>query len=137
MFTGKGFADRYLSKEEINQVVHEGIGSLPIDGKRVLVIIPDGTRTMPMPLMYDLLETHLAPRAAVLDYIVALGTHPIMTDEQLSKLVGRTVTIMHNGTLTIDRKEIPGVTGGALDANEGEPGTFYIQGDHTLSLIHI
>ena len=92
MFTGKGFADRYLSKEEINQVVHDGMGSLPIDGKRVLVIIPDGTRTMPMPLMYDLLETHLAPRAAVLDYIVALGTHPIMTDEQLSKLVGRTVT---------------------------------------------
>jgi hypothetical protein len=49
-------------------------------------------------------------------------------------LVGRTVTIMHNGTLTIDRKEIPGVTGGALDANEGEPGTFYIQGDHTGGL---
>ena len=49
-------------------------------------------------------------------------------------LVGRTVTIVHDGMLTIDRKEIPGVTGGALDANEGEPGTFYIQGDHTGGL---
>jgi hypothetical protein len=46
-------------------------------------------------------------------------------------LVGRTVTVIRNGTLTIDRKEIPGITGGALDANEGEPGPFYIQGDHT------
>ena len=49
-------------------------------------------------------------------------------------LVGRTVTIVHDGMLTIDRKEIPGITGGALDANEGEPGTFYIQGDHTGGL---
>ena len=36
--------------------------------------------------------------------------------------------------LTIDRKEIPGITGGALDANEGEPGPIYIQGDHTGGL---
>jgi hypothetical protein len=49
-------------------------------------------------------------------------------------LVGRTVTIVHDGMLTIDRKEIPGITGGALDANEGEPGIFYIQGDHTGGL---
>jgi hypothetical protein len=49
-------------------------------------------------------------------------------------LVGRTVTIMRNGVLTVDRKEIEGITGGALDANEGEPGPFYIQGDHTGGL---
>jgi hypothetical protein len=49
-------------------------------------------------------------------------------------LVGRTVTVVRNGVLTIDRKEIEGITGGALDANEGEPGPFYIQGDHTGGL---
>jgi hypothetical protein len=49
-------------------------------------------------------------------------------------LVGRTVTVVHNGTITIDHKEIEGITGGALDANEGEPGPFYIQGDHTGGL---
>ena len=49
-------------------------------------------------------------------------------------LVGRTVTIVRNGTTTIDHKEIEGITGGALDANEGEPGPFYIQGDHTGGL---
>ena len=46
-------------------------------------------------------------------------------------LVGRIVTIVRNGVTTIDKKEIEGTTGGALDANEGEPGPFYIQGDHT------
>jgi hypothetical protein len=46
-------------------------------------------------------------------------------------LVGRFVTIVRNGKKTIDNREIPGITGGALDSNEGEPGPFYIQGDHT------
>ncbi len=49
-------------------------------------------------------------------------------------LVGRTVTVVRNGVTTIDRQEIEGITGGALDANEGEPGPFYIQGDHTGGL---
>ncbi len=48
--------------------------------------------------------------------------------------VGRTVTVTRNGVLTIDHKEIEGITGGAMDANEGEPGPFYIQGDHTGGL---
>jgi hypothetical protein len=46
-------------------------------------------------------------------------------------LVGRMVTVVHNGTTIIDNREIPGITGGALDSKEGEPGPFYIQGDHT------
>jgi len=49
-------------------------------------------------------------------------------------LVGRTVTVVRNGEVIIDQKEIEGITGGALDANEGEPGPFYIQGDHTGGL---
>jgi hypothetical protein len=46
-------------------------------------------------------------------------------------LVGRWVTVERNGVKTIDNQEIPGPTGGALDSNEGEPGPFYLQGDHT------
>ncbi len=49
-------------------------------------------------------------------------------------LVGRTVTVVRDGKTTIDHKEIEGITGGALNADEGEPGPFYIQGDHTGGL---
>jgi hypothetical protein len=49
-------------------------------------------------------------------------------------LVGRRVTVVHNGVTVIDNREIEGITGGALDANEGDPGPFYIQGDHTGGL---
>ncbi len=57
--------------------------------------------------------------------------HPGQWDVFDVTLVGRTVTIVHNGVTTIDRQQIEGITGGAIDANEGEPGPFYIQGDHT------
>jgi hypothetical protein len=46
-------------------------------------------------------------------------------------LLGRYLTIIRNGVKTVDNREIPGISGGALDANEGEPGPFYLQGDHT------
>jgi hypothetical protein len=46
-------------------------------------------------------------------------------------LVGRTVTVVRDGVTVIDNQEIPGITGGAIDSHEGEPGPLYIQGDHT------
>ena len=45
-------------------------------------------------------------------------------------LIGRMVTVVVNGKTVISNQEIPGITGGALDSNEGEPGPIYIQGDH-------
>jgi hypothetical protein len=49
-------------------------------------------------------------------------------------LVGRTVTVVRDGVTIIDHQVIDGITGGALDANEGESGPFYVQGDHTGGL---
>ncbi len=43
-------------------------------------------------------------------------------------LIGRTVTVVQNGHTIIDHKEIPGITGGALDSHEGQPGPIYLQG---------
>ena len=43
-------------------------------------------------------------------------------------LIGRTVTVVQNGITIIDHKEIPGITGGALDSHEGLPGPIYLQG---------
>ncbi len=46
-------------------------------------------------------------------------------------LVGRLVTVVLNGRTVISRQAIPGITGGALDSNEGAPGPVMLQGDHT------
>ena len=45
-------------------------------------------------------------------------------------LVGRRVTVVFNGERVIDRQEVPGITGGALDSDEGAPGPVMLQGDH-------
>jgi 3-keto-disaccharide hydrolase len=45
-------------------------------------------------------------------------------------LVGRMITVVANGRTVICNREIPGITGGALDSNEGEPGPLLLQGDH-------
>jgi len=43
-------------------------------------------------------------------------------------LLGRMLTVVHNGKTVINRQEIPGITGGALNSHEGEPGPIYLQG---------
>lgn len=88
---GRGVPEGCLAPEELARLAGEGLARLPLDGRRVLVVIPDGTRTMPMPVLFDILAREVGPRVAALDYLVALGTHPPMSDEQLGRLVGRPV----------------------------------------------
>ncbi len=101
MVIGKGNPSSHLNDFELGQIVEESLTATDLDGKRILVLIPDGTRTMPMPLMFNLFEKHLGERAAKLDYLVALGTHQPMSDAQLSKLVGRPVLNGEVGKSTI------------------------------------
>ena len=71
--------------------VREWFSKLPTEefaGKQVLVIIPDATRTAPLPLLFDALYSQLRPAVAHLDVLVALGTHPPMSDAQMCKLLG-------------------------------------------------
>jgi len=85
---GKGTLEGTLSREEVSDVVRRASDEMRIEGKRVLTIIPDRTRTMPMPLMFELLQQNLAGRAKAHDYLVALGTHQLMTDAELSQMIG-------------------------------------------------
>jgi len=94
---GRGLDDGYLTEDEIQQIATSGLAQLPIDGARVLVLIPDGTRTMPMPMLFSILESELGPRVRSLDFLVALGTHAPMSASQLSQLIGRPVANEQSG----------------------------------------
>ncbi len=122
--TGRGLEAGFLTPAEVREVARQGLAPLPLDGKRVLVLIPDGTRTMPMPLLFDVLDEALGPRARALDFLVALGTHPPLGDLQLSQLVGRTVTNGRAGERRIvnHRWDDPGsfATLGTIKAREIE-----------------
>ncbi len=88
MVIGHGSTESALTSEEVRQLLATALDPLPLEGKRVLVIIPDGTRTAPIPLMFYLLYDLIGRRAAKLDYLIALGTHPTMSDEAIERLVG-------------------------------------------------
>jgi nickel-dependent lactate racemase len=82
---------RRLTETEVRRIMAEGLVDLEVRGRRVLVIIPDGTRTAPIPLIYQCLHEILGARTEALDFLVALGTHPPMDDRGLSRLVGEEV----------------------------------------------
>lgn len=79
-----------LSADEIHGFVAEACGTMDLDGKTVLFIIPDQTRSMPMPLVFRALHDAVHGRAKRMDYLIALGTHPPMTDAMIHTLLGIT-----------------------------------------------
>jgi nickel-dependent lactate racemase len=75
-----------LTEQEIIETLHQGL-----DGRfarqKVLVLIPDHTRSLPMPFLFHTL-VEILHDARQLDFMVALGTHPALSEESLNKLVG-------------------------------------------------
>jgi nickel-dependent lactate racemase len=133
MIVGQGSTTETLSEDRVRELLARALGPVALDGKRVLVIIPDGTRTAPIPLMFRLLYEEIGRRVARLDYLVALGTHPPMPDDALDLRVGvaaaeraeryPNVSIFNHrwdlpGTLrtigTISREETASLTDGLL-----------------------
>ncbi|HTI15300.1 MAG TPA: lactate racemase domain-containing protein [Dictyobacter sp.] len=88
MIYGRGSVDQTLKIEDVQQVLTQSFDALQLEGKRVLVIIPDGTRTAPIPMMFRLLYEQLGERVQRLDYLIALGTHQPMPESAIEKLVG-------------------------------------------------
>ena len=87
---GLGDATHHLSDDDVKRLVGQAIEDSNLDGRRVLVIIPDRTRTAPIPLFFRLFHSELCGRLTALDYLVALGTHQPMTETALNELVGIT-----------------------------------------------
>lgn len=87
---GAGSVTSVLGRDEIATLLARAFDEQPLDGKRVLLIIPDGTRSAPIPLFFDLLYQTIGRRVAQLDYLIALGTHPPMDADAIARLVGFT-----------------------------------------------
>jgi nickel-dependent lactate racemase len=77
-----------LSLDQVSQALHTGLGGL-FSGRRLLVLIPDHTRSLPLPYLFrGLVEVLHDTRQ--LDFMVALGTHPPLSETSLLELVGIT-----------------------------------------------
>ncbi len=91
-----------LTHDQIMQVLTQGLGGT-FKGQKVLVLIPDHTRSLPLPELFRMLVDVLH-EARELNFMVALGTHPGYDDAGLNHLVGitaaeRATTFKHVGLL--------------------------------------
>ncbi len=77
-----------LTDHDVRHWIKQNVPIADVAGKRLLLIVPDSTRTAPLPLLWDALFQHLKPHVAALDVLIALGTHPPMSEVQISKLLG-------------------------------------------------
>jgi nickel-dependent lactate racemase len=87
---GWGSADRGMQNEEVQSILSQTFARWDLSGRRVLVLLPDGTRTAPIPLFFDTLCQILYGKAARLDFMIALGTHRMMSPEALDRHLGIT-----------------------------------------------
>jgi nickel-dependent lactate racemase len=75
--------DGLLAPEQYTELVARACPAADYRGKKILLIIPDGTRTAPIATMFKALFAQLGEVTAAFDILIALGTHPPMPDEAI------------------------------------------------------
>ena len=75
MLIGNDAIPRLKMEEEIYSLSERALASLNVDGRRVLVIIPDTTRHAEIPVFFRTLGRILGPKVSALDFLIATGTH--------------------------------------------------------------
>ncbi len=85
-----GREERPLTESEVERTAADALAQVELDGARVLVIIPDNTRTAPIGQLFRHIHASAAGRVERLDYLIALGTHPPMSEEMIYRRVGIT-----------------------------------------------
>src|SRR5579871_1545441 len=89
--TGRGAKGTKLDEAAVRALCGEEVARWGLRGKRVLAIVPDNTRTAPIDLMFRVLhEVVLGAGASAFDVLIALGTHPPMSDEAINQRLGLT-----------------------------------------------
>jgi nickel-dependent lactate racemase len=96
MLTGKGNKDSVLTESDVYNICEEAFAAQEYDGKKILAIIPDHSRTAPIDIMFRTVYKLLATRVNLLDFIIAAGTHPPLSDQSINKRVG----ISHEDRIT-------------------------------------
>lgn len=122
LITEQKFEDFKLSAEF--RYAEGGNSGIYLRGRYEVQIEDSPKDRHPGALFYGGVYGFLAPNEIVTNGAGEWNTYEIT-------LRGRLVTIVSNGKTIISNQEIPGITGGALDSKEGEPGPIYLQGDHT------
>jgi nickel-dependent lactate racemase len=83
-----GSPQEILAPADVERFVRSALEDGDYTGKKVCVLVPDATRSCPLPDLLDSVHAALHGRVAELTFMVALGTHPAMSEERLAALLG-------------------------------------------------
>ena len=83
--------DNFVTNEEANEAVGEFFARNDCGGKRILLIIPDNTRSGPIGEVFRIVYEQIGGKAEALDCLVALGTHQPMSEEQICARLSMTL----------------------------------------------
>jgi len=79
-----------VAQEDLDAFISQSLAGFPVDGAKVVLIVPDMTRSCPLALLMRILHRELIGRAAELTAIVALGTHSYLEQDELARWFGAT-----------------------------------------------
>ncbi len=82
---GCGEPTKTLTNADIDEIVSAAAARIKPAGKRILIIVPDHTRSCPLGAIAKALHRQLAGEAKNLDFLIALGTHPEMSEEMIDE----------------------------------------------------
>ncbi|MBB5833054.1 lactate racemase domain-containing protein [Brachybacterium aquaticum] len=85
-----GGPEGILGDQQIHDFVLEQLAGQDLDGKSICLIVPDGTRSVPLPKVLPAIHGALDGRAASVTVLIALGTHAAMSEQAIDRLMGST-----------------------------------------------
>ncbi|MCU1678159.1 MAG: hypothetical protein JWM93_2917 [Frankiales bacterium] len=117
-----GGADETLALDDVRSFISERLASADVDGRSVCILVPDGSRSCPLPLVLGAVTDALRGRASAVTVLVALGTHQPMPESALARHLGYPVGAAQD--------RYPGVR--ILQHEWDDPRTFVTVGELTV-----
>ncbi|WP_246271486.1 lactate racemase domain-containing protein [Amycolatopsis acididurans] len=77
-----------LTDEQVREFLAGQLAELDLDGRSVCLVVPDATRSCPLPMLMGALHAELSGRVSRMTAVVALGTHAAMSEDRLASWIG-------------------------------------------------
>jgi lactate racemase len=119
-----GGASTVLGRTQVEDFVEARLADLDLDGRSLCVVIPDATRSCPLPILLEAIRRSTADRVSACQVVIALGTHAPMTEEAIAAMTGNVDLVVANhewwnpdtfGAVgTLDAETVSSLSGGRL-----------------------
>lgn len=83
-----GGPNEHVAEDQLDGFVRDALAQVDLDQKNVVLVVPDHTRSCPLPLLMRTMHRHLSERVASLTAVIALGTHSYMEPHEIDRMFG-------------------------------------------------